>query len=78
MRCRRRWNHPKANGVMRTLEVMASDRPLTMMMETIQTVMVVNHLLSVWRKAGNVVAIMNQLMTEDSDAFADHVDGDRR
>jgi hypothetical protein len=30
----------------------------------------------VWRKAVNVVAIMNQLMTEDNDAFADHDIGD--
>jgi hypothetical protein len=40
------------------------------------TVMVVNHLLSVWRKAVNYVAIMHQLMTENNDAFADHVEGD--
>jgi hypothetical protein len=39
-------------------------------------VMVVNHLLAVWRKAVNYVAIMNQLMTEDNDAFVDHVEGD--
>jgi hypothetical protein len=38
--------------------------------------MVANHLLSVWQKAVNYVAIMNQLMTEDNDAFADHVEGD--
>jgi hypothetical protein len=41
------------------------------------TVMVVNYLLSVWRKAVNSVPIMYQVMTEDSDAFADHVDGDQ-
>jgi hypothetical protein len=34
--------------LMRTLEVTASDKLMTMMMETMQTVMVVNHLLSVW------------------------------
>jgi hypothetical protein len=38
--------------------------------------MVVNHLLSVWRKAANSVAIMNQLMTEGNDAFTDLVEGD--
>jgi hypothetical protein len=41
------------------------------------TVMVVNYLLSVWRKAVNSVPIMYQVMTEDSDAFADPVDGDQ-
>jgi hypothetical protein len=40
------------------------------------TVMVVNPLLSVWREAVNSVSIMNQLMTEDNDAFVDHVEGD--
>ena len=38
--------------------------------------MVVNLLLSVWRKAAEYVAIMNQLMTEEIDAIADHVEGD--
>jgi hypothetical protein len=51
--------------LMGTLEVTASNRLMTMMMETIQIAMVVNHLLLVWGKAVNSAAIMNQLMTED-------------
>jgi hypothetical protein len=41
------------------------------------TVIVGNRLRSVWRKAVNSAAIIYQVITEDSNAFADHVDGDQ-
>jgi hypothetical protein len=54
----------------------SSDRLLTMMMETIQTVGGQSSSRGV-AKGCKFCGNMNQLMTEDNDAFADHVEGDR-